>query len=358
MIRRRVAGVALCVAWLGLGGACHREAAPAAGAAGDGPAALDSARLAVFAPLPAVVPPESGRVSQDEVTLGRMLYYDPRLSRSQTISCNTCHDLAHYGVDGQPTSDGFKGQTGTRNSPTVFNAAAQFAQFWDGRAANVEEQAKGPMLNPVEMALASPKSAVAVIASMPEYVALFRRAFPGEKQPVTFDSMALAIGAFERGLMTPSAWDRYLKGDESALTPAQLAGLQAFLDDGCQACHNGALLGGTSYQKLGLARPYPGLADPGRYDVTKVEADRGSFKVPSLRNVDRTAPYFHDGEVPTLDEAVRRMGEYQVGKTLSDEEIGRIVTFLKVLTGPVDAAYVKPPALPRSTAATPKPEND
>ena len=356
MIRQRTFVPSFVVALALLGAACRTQPAPSAAGSDSARPVVSRARLAVFAPLPAKVPPESGSVNSDEVALGRMLYYEPRLSKSQTISCNSCHDLSHYGVDHQPTSDGDRGQTGTRNSPTVFNAAAHFVQFWDGRAADVEAQAKGPVLNPVEMAMPSAGEAVAVLKSMPEYVALFKRAFPNEPQPVTFDNMARAIGAFERGLMTPSRWDALLNGDSSALTPAETTGLNTFLDTGCQACHNGALLGGATYQKLGLARPYPGLTDPGRFDVTNVEADRGVFKVPSLRNVAETAPYFHDGKVASLDEAVRRMGEFQLGKKLSNDEVRQIVTFLKALTGRIDFNYIKPPVLPKSTATTPKPD--
>ena len=356
MIQARIT-VASCLVALCLAGAACGTKPPAAGA---GPTTSRTVvareRLAVFAPLPASVAPDSGRIDENAVVLGRMLFYEPRLSKSQTISCNSCHDLSHYGADGQPTSDGFKGQRGTRNAPTVFNAAAHFAQFWDGRAADVEAQAKGPMLNPVEMALPSADRAVAVLKSMPEYVALFRRAFPNEKNAVTFDNMAKAIGAFERKLMTPSRWDALLNGDTSALTPAETTGLRTFLDTGCQVCHNGALLGGTSYQKLGTAKSYPGLKDGGRFDVTKVQADFGMFKVPSLRNVEQTGPYFHDGQVATLDDAVRKMAEFQLGKKLSDEETRQIVAFLKVLTGRIDPEYIRPPALPKSTAKTPTPD--
>jgi cytochrome c peroxidase len=356
MIRARIT-VAPFVVALVLAGAACRTQPPAAGATPVmSRPVVARERLAVFAPLPASVASESGDAGPDAVVLGRMLFYEPRLSRSQTISCNSCHDLARYGVDGQPTSDGFKGQRGTRNAPTVFNAAGHFVQFWDGRAPDVEAQAKGPMLNPVEMAMPDADRAIAVVKSMPEYVALFTRAFPDEKQPVTFDNMAKAIGAFERKLMTPSRWDALFNGDTSALTSAETVGLRTFLDTGCQVCHNGALLGGTTYQKLGQVKPYPGLKDPGRYDVTKVQADFGMFKVPSLRNVVKTGPYFHDGQVATLDDAVRKMAEFQLGKTLKDEEVRQIVAFLKVLTGHIDPEYIKPPVLPKSTATTPKPE--
>jgi cytochrome c peroxidase len=317
---------------------------------------VDKDQLAVFSPLPDSVPPESGAMNADGVMLGRMLYYEARLSKGQTISCNSCHDLANYGMDGQPTSDGHKGQMGDRNSPTVFNAAAHFSQFWDGRAADVEAQAKGPVLNPVEMAMPGEARVVAVLKSMPEYVELFKKAFPKDRQPVTYDNMAKAIGAFERNLMTPSRWDALLGGDQSALTPEERIGLKTFLDTGCQACHNGALLGGTSYQKLGAAKAYPNLTDPGRFRVTKAEADRGRFKVPSLRNIEKTGPYFHDGKEASLDQAVRDMAEYELGKKLTDEQVKQIIVFLKVLTGRIDREYIKPPLLPKSTATTPKPD--
>jgi cytochrome c peroxidase len=217
---------------------------------------IDPAELTAFAPLPDEVPAAGGAATEDLVTLGRMLYFEPRLSKSQKISCNSCHDLANYGVDGEPTSDGHKGQKGDRNSPTVFNAAAHFVQFWDGRAADVEEQAKGPVLNPVEMAMPAAPVVVKVLESMPEYVDLFTRAFPNDRKPVTYDNMARAIGAFERKLMTPSRWDKYLKGDKTALTPEEQAGFKVFVAVGCRTCHAGALLGGSFYQKMGVAKPF------------------------------------------------------------------------------------------------------
>ncbi len=197
---------------------------------------------------------------------------------------------------------------------------------------------------------------VAVLKSMPEYLDLFKKAFPNDKQPITYDNMAKAIGAFERNLMTPSRWDALLNGDQSALTPEELVGLKTFLDTGCQACHNGAVLGGTSYQKLGLVKTYPEMADPGRFKVTKSESDKGVFKVPSLRNIEKTGPYYHDGKVASLDKAVRDMAEYQLGKKLTDAETQQIITFLKVLTGKIDPEYTKKPELPKSTATTPKPD--
>jgi cytochrome c peroxidase len=317
---------------------------------------IDPAELTAFAPLPDEVPAAGGAASADLVALGKLLYFEPRLSKSQKISCNSCHDLATYGVDNQPTSDGHKGQRGDRNSPTVFNAAGHFAQFWDGRAPDVEAQAKGPVLNPVEMAMPAEPVVVKVLESMPEYVDLFKRAFPNEPKPVSYDNMAKAIGAFERKLMTPSRWDKYLKGDKTALTQEEMAGFKTFVAVGCKSCHAGALLGGSFYQKIGLAKPFPRSTDPGREKVTKNAADESVFKVPSLRNIEKTGPYFHDGQTAGLDQAVRDMGEYQLGRALTAEETAQIIDFLKVLTGTIDPELIKPPTLPPSTAKTPKPD--
>jgi cytochrome c peroxidase len=317
---------------------------------------IDPAALKMFAPLPAEVPPPSGSLNGQQIDLGRMLFYENRLSTDQKISCNSCHGLDEYGVDGEPTSSGHKGQKGNRNSQTVYNAAGQVAQFWDGRAATVEEQAKGPVMNPVEMGMPSAKVVVAVLKSMPEYVEAFKAAFPTDKDPVTFDNMAVAIGAFERKLLTPSRWDKFLQGDAAALTPAEKAGFNTFIDAGCQTCHAGALVGGAMYQKLGVVKPYPDASDLGRFQVTKNEGDKMVFKVPSLRNIEKTGPYFHNGKVGTLTEAIERMAEYQVGKKLTDSQIQSIVTWLKSLTGVLPADYIKPPKLPPSSPRTPKPE--
>lgn len=312
--------------------------------------------LKVFAPLPEVFPSASGMPSKDQIDLGRMLYFDPRLSKSQTISCNSCHPLARYGADGEATSEGYRGQRGDRNAPTVYNAAGHFAQFWDGRAADLEEQAKGPVRNPVEMAMASEEDVVAVLRSMPEYALAFHRAFPQDGEPVSFDNMANAIGAFERKLLTPSRWDWFLRGHQTALTAEEKAGLNNFLAAGCQTCHAGALLGGTSFQKLGVARPYPDTSDPGRYKVTENEADRMFFKVPSLRNVAMTAPYFHNGKVQSLEEAVRQMSEYQRGRQLSETEARSIVSWLRSLTGDLPSDLIRQQVLPKSTRFTPQQE--
>jgi cytochrome c peroxidase len=324
---------------------------------GKGPSeTIDPAKLSMFSPLPESIPSKAGALTEEKVSLGRMLFYDTRLSKSQKISCNSCHDLAKYGVDGEPTSDGHKGQKGDRNSPTVYNAAAEFVQFWDGRAADVEEQAKGPVLNPVEMAMTDDKAVLKVVKSIPEYVAAFQKAFPEDKDPVTYDNMAKAIGAFERKLVTPSRWDKLLKGDQNALTAEEKVGFNTFLEASCQTCHAGTLMGGNMYQKAGLVKPWPNQLDPGRFKVTKADADKMMFKVPTLRNIEKTGPYFHDGKTATLAEAIKIMGDFQLGTTLTDAQVKSIGTWLKTLTGEIPTDYIKPPELPKSTPRTPKPD--
>lgn len=285
--------------------------------------------------------------TEAKVNLGRMLFYEPRLSKGGDVSCNSCHSLKDYGVDGKPVSPGHLGQAGSRNSPSVYHAAGHIAQFWDGRASDVEEQAKGPVLNPVEMAMASEAEVVARLRSIPGYRAPFRAAFPESAEPVTFDNMARAIGAFERKLVTPSRWDRFLAGDRSALTPEEMAGHHQFMHGGCASCHNGTYVGGSTFQKLGAEKPWPTATDLGRMAVTKNEADRMVFKVPSLRNVARTGPYFHDGTVAHLDEAVRLMGVYQLNTKLEDRQIEQIVAWLGTLTGEIPSEYIRPPVLPQ-----------
>ena len=319
---------------------------------------IDAARLELFEPLPEAMTSAANPLTDEKVTLGRMLYYEPRLSKSQQISCNSCHMLTSYGVDGKPTSDGHKGQKGDRNSPTVYNAAGHFAQFWDGRAADVEAQAKGPVLNPVEMAMPTEKQVIAVLKSMPEYVEAFKKAFPQEKDPIGYDNMAKAIGAFERKLVTPSRWDKILHGNQAALSNVEKAGFNDFMEAGCTTCHAGTYLGGNQYQRLGAAKPWPDTSDPGREKVTKNAADRMVFKVPSLRNIEKTGPYFHTGKVKTLDESIALMAEYQLGNAMPPEKVKSIGTFLAALTGDLPAEYVKQPELPKSTSKTPKPEMD
>jgi cytochrome c peroxidase len=331
-----------------------REAPPKAVPKGS---QIDPTKLAAFQPpLPALFESPKNPLSEEKIALGRMLFYDKRLSKNHDVSCNTCHNLATYGVDGLKVSLGHKKQTGTRNSPTVYNAAGHFVQFWDGREPDVEAQAKGPVLNPVEMATPSAARVEATLRSIPEYVAAFKKAFPGDKEPTTFENAARAIGAFERKLVTPAPWDRFLAGEQDALSDAEKAGFVKFVDAGCMTCHAGTLVGGTMYQKLGLLKPWKNQADGGRFEATRQEADRMMFKVPSLRNVAQTKPYFHDGGTESLEEAVRLMAEHQLGKELSKEDVAAIVTWLGSLTGQVPADYIKEPTLPPSKPGTPKPD--
>jgi cytochrome c peroxidase len=291
----------------------------------------------------------------EQVKLGRMLFHDPRLSRSGIISCNTCHNLARYGTDNLPTSLGHGFVPGPRNSPSVFNAALHARQFWDGRARDVEEQALGPILNPKEMAMPASDQVIERIVSIPEYVAMFRRAFPGQKDPVNYRNVGVAIGAFERMLLTPSRFDRYLAGDRKALTAREKRGLKLFLDTGCASCHAGPAIGGMVFQKFVKPGEDPERADVGRYAVTKDPKDRYVFKAYSLRNVARTYPYLHDGSVWDLGEVVRIMAEVQHNKRLSPTEIAEIVAFLNSLTGDVPAVARELPILPPSRLNTPRP---
>jgi cytochrome c peroxidase len=269
------------------------------------------------------------------VTLGKELYFEKRLSKNGTQSCNTCHavDGGRAGVDNEPTSPGAFGKRGDRNSPTVFNAALHMAQFWDGRAEDLKEQAKGPILNPVEMAMSSEPEVLERLKADKKYPQSFKTAFAGDSAPINYENVAKAIAAFERTLITRDRLDDFLKGQDDALTTAELRGLDTFLKAGCTTCHNGPLLGGKSYQKSGLIKPYVNQADVGRSAVTKDDDDKFKFKVPSLRNIAVTHPYFHDGKVSTLHEAVRQMGEMQLGKQFTKEEESDLVAFLKALTG-------------------------
>ena len=340
------------VAALLLVSACGRDApkeaaqsaAPQASLAVDA-AALQARAAAMFQVIPAEMRAEMYPLTETRVSLGRVLYYDPRLSRNQDISCNSCHDLANYGVDGKPTSSGDKGQLGGRNSPTTYNAALHIAQFWDGRAADVEAQAKGPILNPVEMAMPDAATVVKTLKAIPGYAELFAAAFPDDKDPINYDNLGKAIGAFERKLVTPAPFDRFIAGDLTALNEAQLTGFNTFVDSGCASCHNGVGAGGGMYQKLGLVKPFA-TTDTGREEATHNEADKFFFKVPSLRNIEKTGPYFHDGKVATLEDAIRLMAEHQLGRTLTDQQISEIRTFLSSLTGTLPTELIAVPVLP------------
>jgi cytochrome c peroxidase len=308
----------------------------------------------VFKVLPATFETEKNPITNEKVTLGRMLFYETRLSKNRDLSCNSCHDLANYGVDNKSFSPGHKGQLGGRNSPTAYNAGNHIAQFWDGRAATLEDQAKGPILNPVEMAMPNDKKVIATLKSIPDYVKLFAAAFPKDKDPITYDNMAKAIGAFERGLVTPSRFDKFLAGEQKALTHEEQEGFQKFIKLGCPTCHTGVAVGGSVFQKLGLVKEYPDLKDNGRFDATKNEKDKFYFRVPSLRNVEKTYPYFHNGSLKTLDEVVPKMAWHQLGVELKPEEVKIIVSFLKSLTGEIPTEYIKKPDLPPDGPNTPK----
>ena len=292
-------------------------------------------------------------VNLAQVELGKMLYFDPRLSKSGFISCNSCHNLSMGGTDNLKTSIGHNWQRGPINAPTVLNSSLNLAQFWDGRAADLKEQAGGPIANPGEMAFTH-TLAIDVLQSIPQYVNQFKLVFgTGD---INIDQVTQAIAEFEKTLVTPnSRFDQWLLGDANAITAEEHAGYQLFKTSGCVACHNGPALGGNSFQKMGVVEPYQAKSPAeGLSAVTGKDADRFKFKVPTLRNVEMTYPYFHDGEAETLAEAVDVMGRLQLGKKFSDKENAQIVAFLKTLTG--DQPAFQLPVLPPSTDKTPQPK--
>ena len=311
----------------------------------DSAAELARRAATVFPPLPVTADSPDNPASAAKIELGKLLYFDGRLSKDGTISCNSCHQLDRFGVDGEATSPGVGGQRGGRNSPTTLNAALHFAQFWDGREPTVEAQAKGPVLNPIEMAMPDAASVEAALKGIPGYPPLFALAFPTDDEPVTFDNMALAIGAFERQLLTRSRFDDFVAGDTTKLDAQEQKGLRTFMGAGCITCHQGTLIGGSMFQKVGLVHPYE-TKDEGRFEVTGNPGDKFVFKVPSLRNITQTGPYFHDGGVPTLSEAIRLMGWHQLGMKLEDEQVEDIVAFLGSLEGTLDPGLSAAPKLP------------
>lgn len=287
------------------------------------------------------------------VELGKKLYFDPRLSKSGFISCNSCHNLSMGGTDNLKTSIGDHWQQGPINAPTVLNSSLNVAQFWDGRAADLKEQAGGPIANPGEMAFTH-LLALEVLESIPAYVREFTQVFGPDC--INIDQVTEAIAEFEKTLVTPNGrFDLWLLGDANAITAEELAGYELFKSSGCVACHMGQAVGGTSFQKMGLVAPYE-TRNPaqGLSAVTGKDADRFKFKVPTLRNVELTYPYFHDGEAATLGEAVEIMGRLQLGKKFEQSDIDQIVAFLKTLTGEQPAFVL--PLLPPSTDKTPRPE--
>jgi cytochrome c peroxidase len=312
-----------------------------------------------FKPIPSVLPAvKNNAVTHEKIELGKMLFFDPRLSASQIISCDSCHNLSTGGVDAGPTSIGHAWQKGPRRAPTVLNAVFNIAQFWDGRAEDLKAQAKGPMQAGVEMN-ATPALVETTLRSMPGYVDQFKKAFPQEVSPVTFDNVAKALEAFEATLITPgSHFDQFLEGDANALNTQEKEGLKLFMDKGCSACHNGINVGGKAYFPFGVVEK-PGADilppnDKGRFAVTKTASDEYVFRAGPLRNVALRAPYFHSGQVWSLKEAVAVMGSSQLGQKLTDQEEDAIVEFLQTLTG--EQPKIELPILPLRTDATPLPK--
>lgn len=293
------------------------------------------------APVPAENP-----MSEAKVELGRTLYFDPRLSSTGTVSCNSCHNVMLGGDDNRNVSMGVHGKTGGRNAPTVWNSAFNASQFWDGRAASLEEQAKGPLINPVEMGMKDLDTAIEAIRAIPGYAALFTEAFGSDS--ISEDNMARAIAAYERTLITPhSPYDRYVQGERDALTEQQQRGMEAFKQAGCVSCHSGPAFNGANMARDGgglfmqfptftdnaYVERYDLMADAGRFEATGQASDKHMWKVPTLRNVELTAPYFHNGSVKTLEEAVRVMARTQLNQELSESQVEDIVAFLGALTG-------------------------
>ncbi len=313
--------------------------------------------LEIFQPLPSTVPLlKDNPITDVKIELGKALFFDPRMSASGVFSCNSCHNLATGGDDNLETSIGHGWQRGPRNSPTVLNSVFNDAQFWDGRAADLAEQAKGPVQAGVEMAN-TPQNVLATLNSMPQYVEWFGSAFEGEADPVTFDNFAKAIEAYEATLITPAPFDAWLNGDENAMSEQQIAGLDKFIEIGCASCHSGVNLGGNGYYPFGLIEK-PGAdvlpeGDKGRFAVTETVDDEYVFRASPLRNIAVTAPYFHSGKVWDLSVAVQIMAESQLGEELDDQSVAELVAFLESLTGKMPEVVY--PLLPAETETTPRP---
>jgi cytochrome c peroxidase len=308
---------------------------------------------ALFQPLPKDMATPEFPVSQERVTLGRALFFDTRFSIDGNLGCVTCHQPALYGTDGRSRSIGVRSRPHPRHAPTVLNAALQFVIHWRGDRVNAEDQVAQSLLSPITSGQPDENALSARVQSIPGYAPLFKEAFPADREPVSRKNMALAVGAFERTLVTPSRFDDYLNGNVEALSAGERAGLTKFIEVGCIACHNGAGVGGGMYQKFGVLEDYwkathSDPIDKGRAEVTNSDADLYMFKVPSLRNVAMTPPYFHDGSVATLPEAVKVMARVQLGTALEDKDVADIVTFLASLTGPLPAGFATAPVLPAS----------
>lgn len=325
-------------------------ASVARAATSDDEALLKQAQ-GIFKPLPQNMGTAEYPITPERVTLGRLLFFDPRISLDGTVSCSKCHQPALYGTDALAKPIGVKDRENPRNAPTVLNAALQFAAHWRGDRVNVEDQATKALIGPPSFGEPDFQAAMAKIKAIPNYGAMFRKAFPGDKDPITPENWGRAIGAYERTLVTPAPFDAYLMGDIQALSANARAGLKKFIDTGCTACHSGVDVGGAAYQKFGVVEDYwkethSKVIDKGRFDVTNNPADMYMFKVPSLRNVAMTPPYFHDGSVATLPEAVHVMGKVQLGRDLSKQDVGAIVDFLDGLTGRLPKDFETVPDLP------------
>ncbi|TVR41807.1 MAG: cytochrome-c peroxidase [Bacteroidia bacterium] len=319
---------------------------------------LQERALRFAEPLPEHAFAEGMTRSDELIELGKMLFFEPRLSKSGLISCNTCHNMATFGVDQLPVSIGHMWQKGPRNAPTVLNAALHRTQFWDGREPDVESQALMPILDQLEMA-ATREHVVAVLASMPEYVEHFRKAFPGEDEPLVYENVGVAIGAFERILITPTRFCAFLDGDAGALTEKEQLGLDVFMRVGCNACHSGPALGGNAFSVFETpAERKSGKSDPGRFDVTQNPLDKHAFKIPSLINIAKTYPYLHDGSEWSLSETVNVVAMDMLLRDLTVEENELILAFLDALTGEIPAYALELPVLPPSTPQTPRPVFD
>ncbi len=313
--------------------------------------ALISRASQILGPLPASMPSPENPITPEKVKLGKILFYEPRISIDGTVSCSKCHPLALYAADGLRKSVGHNCTENPRNDPTVFNAASQISEHWIGNRTSVEDQAKQAVIGPPAFGMPSYDSVEKVLRSYPEYEALFKAAFPSDKEPGTVDNFAKAVGAFERTLITPAPLDAFLKGGKDAMTEQQKKGLGTFIEQGCVGCHSSPFVGGQMYQKFGMFEPYQKYTksaklDDGRYAVTKNESDRFVFKVPVLRNVAMTLPYFHDGSIDKLADAVWIMGKVQLGKDLPKGQVQDIVAFLHALTGKIPDDVMTVPLLP------------
>jgi cytochrome c peroxidase len=307
----------------------------------------------IFGPLPQVMLSDTNPVTSQKVKLGKMLFYETRISVDGTVSCARCHPFSLYAADGLTKSIGNNCKINPRNAPTILNAAAQIAAHWIGNRTGVEDQAKQSVIGPPSFWMPSYEEVEKKLKKIKGYALLFEEAYPGERDPVSVDNFAKAVGAFKRTLVTPSGFDAFVRGEQTALTDNQKRGLKTFIETGCITCHSGAYVGGQMYEKFGVFEPYWQYTkskdvDEGRYVVTKDESDKYIFKVPILRNVEMTSPYFHDGSVDRLHDAIRIMGKVQLARTLEEQQVQEITFFLKSLTGQIPDDALKVPLLPPS----------